>query len=352
MDIIKRINIFLIIFAVLLVSFIIKDSIKSRKVNIAKKYENKFAEERAEASAKRDIRQIFSGGEGDEYKGKTVSTMEMAEVAVVPPPPANDTDSSFKVTRLFTREKRGNWMSPPSGFFAALTHNYLVYREQLEVNDQLKSALDDIHGNFVLDVIPFSLFSKFDRIFLMLFRTKDSYITYTGRPPWSIAMTNIDSQSVYIMENNDFKGNFVHELAHIYFDGFFKPTVTPLWLSEGFAVYMQVIAQSEADNKWIVGETASFKKGEYIDFQEFVTTDSLNAYPKDDVIMWYAQAYSVVRYLLKNKSRDEFYQFCKNLKDGMPVTKAMYRAYGMPFNTLNSLEYAWQADLQNNQRTN
>ena len=30
----------------------------------------------------------------------------------------------------------------------------------------------------------------------------------------------------------------------------------------------------------------------------------------------------------------------------MPIGKALYRAYGMPFNTLKALEYAWQAQIQ------
>jgi hypothetical protein len=251
-----------------------------------------------------------------------------------------------KKKSAFSRAKRGKWMAPPPGFFSAVTNNYLIYREEKEVNKDLQKYLEEIHGNFVLDIMPFSMFSKFDRIFLMMFRSKDNYITYTAMPAWSVATTDIDSQAVYIMENKGFRSNLIHELSHIYFDGFFKPALSPLWLSEGFAVRIQSMAQSAAENGWLENEQKRFKNGEYISFKEFLDTKNLAPYSSEDVLVWYAQSYSVVDYLLRSKSRDEFYQFSKNIKEGMPVNRAMYRAYGMPFNNINALEYAWQADLQ------
>jgi hypothetical protein len=148
------------------------------------------------------------------------------------------------------------------------------------------------------------------------------------------------------MENYSFKGNFVHELSHIYYDGFFKPTLSPLWMSEGFAVKMQTAVQTERENSWLLREKEAFKNGNYITFNEFLNAQNLSNYSRKDATTWYAQAYSVIDYLLQNKTRDEFYQFSKNIKEGMSLAKAMYRAYGMPFNTTKALEYAWQADLQ------
>jgi hypothetical protein len=255
-------------------------------------------------------------------------------------------DEKKKIT--FTKTKRGHWMAPPQGFFSALTNNYLIYREEMDINKDLQKYLEEIHGNFVLDVMPFSLFSKFDRILLMMFRTKDNYVNYTSMPQWSLASTDIDSQAIYIMENNAFRSNFVHELSHIYYDGFFKPLLSPLWLSEGFAVRMQTSVQSGDETAWLEREREGFMNGRYIKFDEFTNAKNLKSYETKDVVTWYAQSYSVVDYLLRNKSRDEFYQFSKNLKEGMPVGRALYRAYGMPFNNINALEYAWQADLQKN----
>jgi hypothetical protein len=245
--------------------------------------------------------------------------------------------------------KHGRPFAPPEGFSEATTNNYFIYREELPISAELKKFLDDIHGNFVLDVIPFSVFADFKRILLMMFRNKDSYMQRTLMPGWSAATTDLDKQAVYIMESKTFKGTFVHELSHIYYDGFFKPVYAPLWLSEGFAVRMQSAAQTDKENYWLSKEGDNFRNGKYINFNEFINADDLGRYDKSKALTWYAQSYSVVDYLLKRKTRDEFYQFSKNIKQGMPLERSLYRAYGMPFNTLNALEYAWQADLQKEQ---
>ena len=247
----------------------------------------------------------------------------------------------------FTKTNRGFWMALPAGFTSLTLNNYLVYREELQVTSELRQLLEYIHGNFVLDVVPFSVVADFNRIFMMMFRTRDRYADFSTMP-WSIAVTDVPNQAIYILENNKFPGNLVHELSHIYFDGFFQPVFAPLWMSEGFAVRMQSAAQTPEENDWIAREQDIFKKGRYITFDQFVSAADLSGYSKEDALTWYAQAFSVINYLLTNKTRDEFYQFTKNLKDGMPVERAMFRAYGMPFNTVNALEYAWQADLQKN----
>lgn len=343
MDVTNRINFSLAILLIILTGFIATETFRDKKRPSMQKPLASAVQKIAPQTA--EIKQIFSGSAGQEYNGTTVAAVEsfayLDENSRMPA-------ENFKISKVFNKTKRGTWMAPPQGFFSALTNNYLIYREQLSITPDLKKFLEELHGNFVLDIVPFSMFSKFNRVFLMLFRTKKTYSTYTHKPSWSVATTDIEAQSVYILENNDFEGNFVHELTHIYYDGFFVPSVCPLWLSEGFAVYMQTQAQTPAAQAWLRKNTDLFKSGEYIDFNEFLHTESLRNYPKREVVMWYAQAYSVVNFLLKTKSRDEFYQFSKNIKEGMPLGRALYRAYGMPFNTSEALEYAWQADLQRN----
>ena len=66
----------------------------------------------------------------------------------------------------------------------------------------------------------------------------------------------------------------------------------------------------------------------------------------DDIRLWYAESYSVVRFLIRSQYRSSFYKFCKFLRDGAPLDQALYRAYGMPFTRVKALEYAWRYDLQ------
>ena len=260
-------------------------------------------------------------------------------------PSVKGEQESIPTAQTFIKEESLQIPQAPKGFTAKLTNNYVIFREQFDITKDLTDYIDNIHGNFVLDIIPFSLNSEFKRLFLMLFRTRQNFTKYTLRPEWSQAATDVKSGSIYVMEGSSFKPVFIHELTHIYFDGFFQPGEPPLWLSEGYAVYNQVKVQRTEENGWIQKNVITLSEKNYINFEEFNNVKDLTKYSSDEVELWYTQAYSVVKYLLE-KDKDKFYQFSKNLKENMPIGKALYRAYGMPFNTLKALEYAWQAKIQ------
>lgn len=259
------------------------------------------------------------------------------------PPPNRDYITKLR-QKIQTQD--GFWAPPPSGFFSGISKSYLIYREQRQINEDLKNLLDHMHMSFFKEAVPFSIFVKFKKILMMLFSNKESYMAYTARPDWSLATVDIGAGAIYIMEGHGFKGTVVHELTHIVYDGFFLPRESPLWLSEGFSVYMQVMAQSKKENNWLLRNIDILRDGGYIDFDEFTAVTSLEGFGKEDIALWYAQAFSVVEYLINAKSKDQFYHFSKNMKDGLSVGSALFRAYGMPFNTLSALEHAWQADLQ------
>lgn len=261
-------------------------------------------------------------------------------------PSVKGEQENIPTAQTFIKEESLQIPQAPKGFFAKLTNNYVIFREQFDITKDLTDFIDDIHGNFVLDIIPFSLNSEFKRLFLMLFRTRKNFAKYTLRPEWSQAATDVKSRSIYLMEGSSFKPVFIHELTHIYFDGFFQPDEPPLWLSEGYAVYNQVKVQTPEENGWIQKNVITLSQKNYINFEEFNNVRELDQYSPEEVELWYTQAYSIVKYLLE-KDKDKFYQFSKNLKSNMPIGKALYRAYGMPFNTLKALEYAWQAQIQN-----
>jgi hypothetical protein len=66
----------------------------------------------------------------------------------------------------------------------------------------------------------------------------------------------------------------------------------------------------------------------------------------EQVHLWYTQAYSVVRFLIRSHYRASFYHFCQNLRDGDSVSNALHRAWGLPFRDLQDLEKVWRHDLQ------
>jgi len=198
----------------------------------------------------------------------------------------------------------------------------------------------------MLDLTPFTIVAKPGKILVMLFNQKQSYMDFTKRPAWSGASSDLQSDTMYVIEKTGFYSLTVHELTHLYFDQYFLPTISPLWLSEGMAVYMQIYASKQKPAYIVKRLKQILETGQLIPFEEMMDAQTLQNYSTDQAELWYTQAYSLVDYLLNARSRDEFYKFCTELKNKTPVYQALYRSYGMPFNKVSTLQNVWLHDLQ------
>nr|QGT50554.1 hypothetical protein Elusimicrob1349_0240 [uncultured Elusimicrobia bacterium] len=241
--------------------------------------------------------------------------------------------------------KKVRWSPPPPGFLTDETFNYLIYREEHPVTPTIKTTLDTIHGNLMLDLTPFTILIKPNKILVMIFGGKDSYGAFTKLPPWSGAASDLRADTMYVVEGKSFYPLSVHELTHLYFDGYFLPTISPLWLSEGMAVYMQIHTTKQKPS-WVDRSMKRILAGDIIPLENLTATADLNSYSTPQAELWYTQAYSLVEYLLTKRTRDEFYKFCNELKAKTPLHQALYRAYGMPFTKVSVLENVWLHDLQ------
>jgi hypothetical protein len=70
----------------------------------------------------------------------------------------------------------------------------------------------------------------------------------------------------------------------------------------------------------------------------------------DAIALWYHQSYSVVRFLIRQFSQVQFYLFCKALRDGADLDKALSLAYGVQVWDVPSLERAWTKSLTRDAR--
>ena len=280
----------------------------------------------------------------DSQIGQLISGLE--NIASTAPAGPVEEGIPMEAYRPANAAKKVRWLPPPPGFLTGDTFNYLIYRENDPVTPKVKKLLDNIHGNLMLDLTPFTVVVKPNKILVMLFDQKQSYMDYTKRPAWSGASSDLQSDTMYVIEKTGFYSLSVHELTHLYFDQYFLPQLSPLWLSEGMAVYMQIFASKQKPAYIVNNLKRVAQTGQVIAFEEMMAAETLKDYPTQAAELWYTQAYSLVDYLLNTRSRDEFYKFCSELKAGTPVYQALYRAYGMPFNKVSTLQNVWLHDLQ------
>lgn len=361
MDIIKQITVMIWLLGVVLATpavlrhFDIDVKTVYRKILVLNE-QDKLAARDALASSKREIpdkvfEDIFSDGNAtaeqlttakQEVKQMVQDMSEQSQQSQRPDVQVSEVPSLFFHER--GAEHKVRWLPPPPGFQTAETFNYLIYRQDQAVGEKLKTVLNDIHGNLMLDLTPFTLVIKPNKILVMLFENKDSYMNFTNRPAWSGASSDLRADTMYILEGKNFYPLSVHELTHLYFDGYFLPTISPLWLSEGMAVYMQIYATHKQPS-WIERGFQNILSGKYITLDDMFKMEDLTSLTTEQAELWYTQAYSLVDYLLNTRSRDEFYKFCNELKSGTPVSQALYRAYGMPFTKVSVLQNVWLYDL-------
>jgi hypothetical protein len=237
-------------------------------------------------------------------------------------------------------------LQAPEGFVAGQTAHFTVFFEGKSPPQDFLVMLENLHSNLMLDLAAFAPWARSERVTLYVFQTQGAYQRFTGRPAWSGGASWVDKRTVFLYKSSEMIGILAHELCHVYFDSFFSAgRADPLWLSEGMATYIQIQRGLAAPN-WIRPNMGALVDGKGYSLKEFVDIQNLSGASDSAVRLWYAEAYTVVRFLVRSKWFVSYYQFCKSLRDGIPINEALFKAYGMPYNRLSSLEYAWRYDLK------
>lgn len=265
----------------------------------------------------------------------------------VRPDPAPPSPEPRRAERRNVRpEQRLKAETPvPAGFARTMTRHFAVYSEGAPASERFLRLLENLHGNLMLDLAPLSPWANDERVSIFLFKNQDTYRQVTGRPPWSGGASSVPKRKVYVYESEELPGILAHELCHIYFDGFFlEGKSNPLWLSEGMATLVQVERGMAAPN-WLSENMQRLERGAGYPVVELMNLSSTAGQPDERVRLWYAQSYSLVRFLIRSQYKSSFLKFCTYLREGRDVTQSLYRAYGMPFNRVKALEHAWRYDL-------
>lgn len=234
----------------------------------------------------------------------------------------------------------------PPGFVTSETSHFVVHYEGAPAPPEFKILLESLHTNLMLDLSSFSPWAAREKVTVFLFNSQKNYQDYTGRPEWSGGASSVRHRRIYVYKSEEVHSILAHELCHIYFDGFFLDgTPNPLWLSEGMATLIQA-ERGLAPPNWLRPNLEILQSGGGYPLKDFMRVEDTSKHGDASVRLWYAQAYSLVHFLLRTKWSISFYKFCTHLKEGEPVYQALYKGYGLPFSRLEALEYTWRYDLK------
>lgn len=162
---------------------------------------------------------------------------------------------------------------------------------------------------------------------------------------WSsgVALTHRKIIRTFPSAHGFFDSTLPHEMGHLILREFLGPKAqVPVWFEEGVASYQEKARRFGADAQ--VRE--AIKDGTFIPLNELSLMRPNKRTDPKKVNLFYAEAASVVRYLITEFGRQRFTNFCRKLQTGKPFDWAFKSAY-VRFKTIDKLNIEWLRHLKN-----
>ena len=174
---------------------------------------------------------------------------------------------------------------------------------------------------------------------IFIYRDAEDYIQSSQQAGWSHGAAAAFEKEIrtFPAAYGFFDSVLPHELGHIIFREFIgtNPYV-PVWFDEGVAMFQEK-AKRWGANKEV---KKAMEENQFIPLKELSTVRLYNNSEKDFVDLFYAEAASVVFYLITELGEFKFADFCRELKEGKRFESALTATY-MRFKDLDDLNTAW-----------
>ncbi len=201
--------------------------------------------------------------------------------------------------------------------------------------------------------LGYSRYDKFwqwdDRAKIYLYRNHEDFLRATNKPSWVHGTAVYEKKEIISYEwgSGFFDTLLPHEMAHLIFRDFvgfplikgragWERTI-PLWMDEGVAQWAEAGKRARAAE--IVGALIKSKK--YIPLDQLMTIYNDTAVDAEMSLKVYAEAVSLVGYLIKEYGADRFALFCKQLRDGKSVDEGLSFVYTGSIQNIKELESKW-----------
>jgi len=227
------------------------------------------------------------------------------------------------------------------------SEHFIVYFQDSSLSyiEELINKVESYYTS-ITEELGFTRFQGFwtwdNRAKIYLFKNASEYQKATNQPRWSGAQANVVTREICTYKGmEDFFNRILpHELGHIIFREFvgFKRNL-PLWLDEGVVSYLEKDQKKErlAMAKILVNTAI------------FMPLDELGKIHRYNMLVpdfFYAEATSVVDFLIATYGKERFLEFCRrlrDLRDDQNWEIALFEIYD--FKNISDVNEKWTAFL-------
>jgi hypothetical protein len=207
-----------------------------------------------------------------------------------------------------------------------------------------------------------------NRVKIYIYPSHKAYLRARNMTQWSEGMADYNKKEIASFVKSEYfiESILPHEIAHLIFRDFvgFKGEV-PLWLDEGVAQW------AELENRTHVSyrikryleekKILSFETMMKLDVQNITYNQTVNISflldksgslwsskirGSEFVKIYYVQAASIVSFLIERYGTDRFAIFCRGLRDGSSLNKALRQAYPVNVDNMQALQKVWLEYIQ------
>ncbi|MBF0521665.1 MAG: hypothetical protein HQL24_01265 [Candidatus Omnitrophica bacterium] len=184
-----------------------------------------------------------------------------------------------------------------------------------------------------------------ERAKIYIYDDDEDYKKESSNIPWAHGVAFAEQKIIrtFPSASGFFDSVLPHEMGHIILREFIgHEAKVPLWFEEGVAMYQEKAKRWGAHK--IVQKAIADKS--FVPLKD-LTSFALNHNASNEAFinLFYAEAASVVNYLINELGYQRFVRFCRELKEGQPFDWALKSVY-LRFDDINGLNKAWMSYLE------
>ena len=221
------------------------------------------------------------------------------------------------------------------------SQHFIIYYQEAQPAfvDELINKAEDYYNSIVdeLGYRRFDFWSWDNRAKIYLYPNAGEFHKDTNREQWAGAVVTVDNRTIrsFVGQNDFFDSLLPHEMTHIIFREFVGRRISlPLWIDEGVACSQE---KSHLKARLQIAKNMAAQNN-YIKFSNFSEIYRIGSDIQPQ--LFYAQAASMIVFLIQGYGKDRFLDFSRALRDGTEYSKALFKVYR--FASFDEMEAAWK----------